>query len=352
MISVKTKEIFITKLLISIASLVIVIAGIKAASTVLIPITIAIFLALFSLALLKGFSKIKVPKFLAIIIVMGVLILSIVLFIDLLRSSIVDFNNALPEYKAKFNTVVSSTTSYLSSKGINVSENKIYEFFTLDQMMDFFLKSLKGIMGTVSNIVLVLVLVMFILFESTAFSKKFQFAFKDSEKAKHFSKTSEEIQKYILIKSITSFITGILVYCFVLFLGLDFPALWGLSAFLFNYIPIIGSIVASIPPILLAIIQLGFGDAGIVAIGYVLINWGVSYFIEPLMMGKNLGISPLVVILSVFFWGWVWGPAGMLLSVPLMMVIKILLVHSKDFYWVGILMGDSASLKNKAQNKE
>lgn len=345
------KQIFITKLLISVASLIIVIAGIKAASSVLIPVIFAIFLALFGMALIKGFSKIKVPKFLAVCIVTLIIILSFVLFVELLRSSIVDFNSALPAYKAKLDTISKSVTTFLAKKGVNFPDNKLSQVFTIDQMMDFFLKSLKGLMGAVSNMVLVVVLMMFILFESTSFSKKFHFAFKDSEKMKHFARTSDEIQKYILIKSITSFITGVLVYFFVLFLGVDFPVLWGITAFLFNYIPIIGSIVASVPAILLAIIQHGFSEAGVVALGYVAINWTVSYFIEPLMMGKNLGLSPLVVLLSVFFWGWVWGPAGMLLSVPLMMVIKILFENSKDFYWVGVLMGDSASLKGKEKEE-
>ncbi len=345
-----SKEIFITKLLISIASLVIVIAGIKLASAVLIPVTFSIFLALFGLALLKGFQKIKVPKFFAIIIVMVFIALSFIFCIDLLRSSIVEFNDAIPQYKTRFDDITKVSTSFLSKHGVSIPENKISDIFTIEKMMDVFLKSLRGIVGAVSNTILVFVLVLFILFESTSFQRKLDFAFKNSTKFVRFARTSDEIQKYIFIKSITSAITGILVYFFVLFLGLDFPVLWGISAFLFNYIPIIGSIVASIPAILLAIIQLGFTDAGIITIGYIAINWGVSYFIEPFLMGKNLGLSPLIVLLSVFFWGWLWGPAGMLLSVPLAMVIKILFENSKDFYWIGILMGDGLDLKNK--NKE
>ncbi len=350
--AIQKQEIFMTKFLISIASLVIVIAGMKLSSTVLIPVTFSIFLALFGLALLKGFQKIKIPKFLAIIIVMTFIVLSFIFCIDLLKSSIIEFNETIPQYKTRLDEITKTSTSFLKNHGISIQENKISEMFTIEKMMDVFLKSLKGIMGAVSNTILVLVLVLFILFEATSFQRKLDVAFKNSSKFGRFSKTSNEIQTYIFIKSITSAITGILVYFFVLFFDLDFPVLWGMSSFLFNYIPIIGSIVAAIPAILLAVIQLGFTDAGIIAIGYIVINWGVSYFIEPLLMGKNLGLSPLMVLLSVFFWGWLWGSAGMLLSIPLTMVIKILFENSKDFYWVGVLMGDGLDLKSKEKEEK
>ncbi|MGI6680088.1 MAG: AI-2E family transporter [Bdellovibrionota bacterium] len=352
MAGVKSKEFFMTKLLISFASLIIVIAGIKAASSVLIPITFSIFLGLLGIALLKGFAKIKVPKFLAITIVMFVLILSVILFIELLKNSIVDFNDALPMYREKYDVASQAILNYLSQKGVNVPQGKIAELFTFDKSMNFLVGSLKSVVGAVSNVVLVLVLVLFILFEAASFSDKLKYAFKDSAKLGHFSRTSDEIQKYILIKSVTSFLTGLFVYISVALCGIDFPVLWGIIAFLFNFIPIIGSIVAAIPAILLALIQFGFVDAVIVSFIYIVINWTISYFIEPLMMGKNLGLSPLIIILSVFFWGWVWGSSGMLLSIPLMMVIKILFENSKDFYWVGVLMGDTASVKELCKEKE
>ena len=122
-------------------------------------------------------------------------------------------------------------------------------------------------------------------------------------------------------------------------LGLGFPLLWGLVAFIFNYIPNLGSILAAIPPVLLALVQFGPARAAVVAVGYLVINIGLANFLEPYLMGRRLGLSTLVVFLSLVFWGWVWGPVGMLLSVPLTVIVKIALENTKDFRWVAIMLG-------------
>ncbi|RMG41331.1 MAG: AI-2E family transporter [Candidatus Dadabacteria bacterium] len=140
------------------------------------------------------------------------------------------------------------------------------------------------------------------------------------------------------IKTVTCMITGILVGLWIWVMGMEFAVLWGFIAFLLNYIPFVGSIIAAIPAIILALAQQGFGVGLTLAIGYIVINIGVSNFLEPVLMGRRLGLSPLVVFLSLVFWGFVWGPAGMLLSVPLTMIIKILLEHSHDFRWIAVLM--------------
>lgn len=348
---VKSKEIFITKMLISIACLVIVITGFKLASAVLIPVVFAVFLALLGLALVRRFEKIKIPRIISIFFVALFLFVSFVFLMGILKSSVSEFTEELPKYKDRFEQINVSLNTYLQKYNVSLPYEKFSDFFTIDQLMEFFLKSLKGIAGAVSNIIIVLVFVFFILFESTSLEKKLRYLFKDTPSFPHFLKNSEDIQTYILIKTFSSFITGVFVYTLVSFFGLDFPMLWGITAFIFNYVPIIGSIVAAIPAILLAVIQLGFGSAFGVALGYIIVNCSISYFIEPFLMGKNLGISPLVVLLSVFFWGWLWGPAGALLSVPLAMVIKILFENSHDFHKIGVLMGGGVP-ENKENKKQ
>ncbi|MCP4662366.1 MAG: AI-2E family transporter, partial [bacterium] len=117
------------------------------------------------------------------------------------------------------------------------------------------------------------------------------------------------------------------------------PLLWGLTAFICNYIPNVGSILAAVPPVLLAALDMGPAPAVLVAFGYLVINTGVGNFLEPHLMGRQFGISTLVVVLSLIFWGWVWGPVGMLLSLPLTMVLKITLENTEDFRWLAQLMG-------------
>ena len=122
-------------------------------------------------------------------------------------------------------------------------------------------------------------------------------------------------------------------------------ALWGMVAFVLNYIPAIGSIIAAIPPVLIALVQVGMGpwhSLG-VAIGYLIINVIFGNVIEPMLLGKRFGVSTLVVILSVIFWRWVWGPVGMFLAVPLTMIVMVMLENSKDFRWVAVAMGKKSA---------
>jgi predicted PurR-regulated permease PerM len=122
-------------------------------------------------------------------------------------------------------------------------------------------------------------------------------------------------------------------------MGVDYYLLWGLLAFLLNYIPTIGSFFALLPPALLALIQFGIVEAIVVVIVFVIINTLIGNIIEPRFMGKGLGLSTLVVFLSLIFWGWVLGPVGMLLSVPLTITIKIALDSSEETRWLAILLG-------------
>jgi predicted PurR-regulated permease PerM len=121
-------------------------------------------------------------------------------------------------------------------------------------------------------------------------------------------------------------------------MGLDHAIMWGLIAFFLNYIPNIGSIIASIPAILIALIQFNFFYAFLVALIYIFINIIMGSIIEPKYLGKELGLSTLIIFLSLIFWGWLLGPVGMLLSVPLTMVMKIALESSNDTKWIAILL--------------
>jgi predicted PurR-regulated permease PerM len=144
------------------------------------------------------------------------------------------------------------------------------------------------------------------------------------------------------IKTTTSFITGIFISVWLAIIGVDYPILWGSLAFLLNYVPNIGSIIAAVPAIILAFIQLGLWSALFTALGYVLVNGIIGNIVEPKFMGRSLGLSTLIVFLSLVFWGWILGPVGMLLSVPLTMTVKIALESNSSTRWIAILL-DSAT---------
>ena len=130
----------------------------------------------------------------------------------------------------------------------------------------------------------------------------------------------------------TGFLAGLLCWA----AGLDFYILWGIVAFALNFIPVIGSLVAGVPPTILALLVGSWPNAVLVAGGYLLINNFLGNFIEPVLVGRRFGISTLVVVISVMFWGWVWGPLGMLLAVPLTMTLKVILDGSEEFHWIGV----------------
>jgi predicted PurR-regulated permease PerM len=168
----------------------------------------------------------------------------------------------------------------------------------------------------------------------------------------------DNIQNYIVIKSTISLLTGIIIASSLAIIGVDFPLLWGLLAFLLNYIPTIGSIIAAIPAVFWTLVQLGPGSALLAGVVFLVTNFIMGSIIEPRYMGRGLGLSTLVVFLSLVFWGWVFGPIGMLLSVPLTMTVKIALDSSEDTLWMATLIGskvpstqssDSSSIRKSSQ---
>ena len=154
-----------------------------------------------------------------------------------------------------------------------------------------------------------------------------------------FQKFAVGVNQYLAIKSMVSLGTGILVALWMWLLDVDYPVLWGTLAFLFNYIPNIGSFLAAIPACLLAYVLHGFGVAAIAIAGFVAINTGIGNLLEPRLMGRSLGLSTLVVFVSLVFWGWVLGPVGMVLSVPLTMILRIALESRAETRWLAVLLG-------------
>jgi AI-2 transport protein TqsA len=190
-----------------------------------------------------------------------------------------------------------------------------------------------------TNMFLILLTVLFILLETSGFPQKLQAAFPDMEKTPAYFKTmTANVNRYMGIKALFSLATGVVIWFLLALIGVDFPGTWGLLAFFLNFIPAIGSIIAAIPAIFWALVQLGFPSALLTGLAYLVVNITIGNLLEPRFTGQRLGISPLVVILSLIFWGWVLGPIGMLLSVPLTMIAKIALATDEDTRWIAVLL--------------
>jgi len=147
------------------------------------------------------------------------------------------------------------------------------------------------------------------------------------------------LNQYLAIKTMIGVATGVAVTLFLLAEGVDFPFVLGLLAFLLNYIPTLGSILAAVPAVILAFLEFGLGSAGLTTAVYIGVNVGLGQIIEPRLQGQGLGLSPMVVFLSLVFWGWMLGIVGILLAIPLTMTAKLAFEESPKYRWLAILLG-------------
>jgi predicted PurR-regulated permease PerM len=208
--------------------------------------------------------------------------------------------------------------------------------------MSFAGNVLKGFGSFLANAFLVLLIVVFMLLEVSDIPDRVCTALgRPDVEFGWFGNFTANLRRYLAIKTWVSLATGICVGGWLWFLGVDFPFLWGLLAFLFNYVPNIGSIIAAVPAVLLTIIQLGWGNAFLVAILYVAVNIVFGTIVEPRFLGRGLGLSTLIVFLSLIFWGWVLGTIGLFLSVPLTMTAIIALKSKPETQWIAVVLGSS-----------
>ncbi len=322
------------------AALVIIVAGIKAAEAVMVPFLLAAFLAIIAAPPMFWLEKRRIPQSLAMILVILGIVVLLVSIGALVAQSANAFSDSLPFYQERLNTLSNSTLLWVASSGLEIPKDILREYLNVGMALDVAGNTLRGLSNALSNGLLILFTVIFILAEASSFPRKLRDVLKTPEQSMpYFSQFADNVNRYIAIKTSVSAVTATLVYFLLLFTGVDFPLLWGLLSFLLNYIPNIGSIIAAIPAVLLALVQLGVGPALLVAAGYLLIELIMGNVIEPRYMGRGLGLSTLIVFLSLVFWGWMLGPVGMLLSVPLTITAKIALEANPGTEWLAHLLG-------------
>lgn len=327
-------------MLLTLAGFVVVVAGISAAQVIVVPFLLSVFIAIIIAPALFWLHKKGLPTLLALLIVIIGLLLIAVLVVYLIGSSVQSFSDNLPAYQHKLDQQTTYVIGLLNKYGIDTGSLSLNKFLNPGVAMKFIAASLNSLGGMITNGFLILMTIIFILLEAASFPSKFRAALGKSDSQQLEANVFvTNIQHYMGIKTLTSLATGIIVSIMLYIFGIDYPLLWGVIAFLLNFVPNIGSILAAVPPVLLAVVQFGFAKAGAVAIGYLCINILIGNIIEPKLMGRGLGLSTLVVFLSLIFWGWVLGPVGMLLSVPLTVTVKIALDSREDTKWLSILLG-------------
>lgn len=315
------------RLLVGGASGVIVLAGVKLASQLIVPVLLAAFIALVTAPLVLWLRKRRLSAGLAVSIALAIDLAAMVALGSVLAHSLSGFEDRVPEYARAIDAAAASL-------GLRLTD--ALSATSITQLVQSVLASFATLL---SNLVLVLLVVTFMLAEMTGLRSKLAALVPRSRDRERLHVIARDVNRYLAVKFVASAATGVLTGALCALAGVDFPIVWGVLAFLLNFIPNVGSVVAAIPPILLGLAQHGAGTAIVVLLGYVAVNFTIGNFLEPRALGRTLGLSALVVLLSIVVWGWLLGPIGAVLAVPLTTIIKIAADGVPELRWVGVVLG-------------
>ncbi len=332
-----------------VATSIIIIAGFKAASEVVIILLLSIFIASILSAFLNFMEERKIPKLPSYFLLFSILIIILLLLTYMINTSLTSFSSNLPIYEKKIKASILLIISYIEEYGFNINKEELLKALNFSYFFKFTTNLIGDIGAIFSKALLVFIGVAFILSETKVFEKKLKVIFNsDSKKLNSFKLFSHNLQKYFIVKTFTSFLTGFFIFVVLFFFKVDYPILWAVIAFLFNFIPVVGSIVAAIPAVLLSLVSGHLDHTLWLMLFYVVINISISNILEPKFMGKELGLSPMIIFFSLIFWGWILGIVGMFLAVPITMTLKIAFESTQNTRWIGVLLSDLSSKKNRS----
>lgn len=338
----------LSQIVVVVAAILFIVWCISRAETVLVSFLVSVFLALLATPPVLWLKQKRLPVAAAVLLVVAGMICVLLAVGILLGSSINGLYAALPEYQARIEAQGAALGNFLLTNNITITGNFLLEFLNPKAAIGMTVSLFSRLGSVFSNMVLIILTVTFILFEAASFPVKIRAILGDPSLVfPRFIRFVDDMKRYMIIKTIINLATGILVTIWLFILQVDFPVLWGFAAFLLNYIPNLGSLIAAIPAVLLTFIQLGMWRALLVAGGYIVINFVLGYGVETRLMGRKLGLSTLVVFLSLIFWGSLLGPVGALLCIPLTMTVKFGFERSEHTRWVGVLLGPERLTEQK-----
>lgn len=327
-------------------AIVILLAVVKASASILVPFLLAVLIALIAAIPLSWLISKGVHSDLAALLSMGMVVAVLICMGVVFGRSISEFNNTelLTQYGNKLGVFFNIGLGWLEGHGLSFSREQLESMLSpatvFTQIGDLF----GALASVLSDGIFIMFLAVFLLLEASHIPDKMKALELDKNAELFFSSFQKHLNQYLTIKTCLSLATAISVWLLLVALGIDFPTLWALLAFLLNFVPNIGSILAAIPPLLLALVDKGWATSGILVLGYLAINSIYGNLIEPRLMGRGLGLSTLVVFASLIFWGWLLGPVGAILSTPLTMVVKIALETAKRDHWLTILLSDQKAV--------
>ena len=315
-----------TKWLVNIAALFVIILGLKATAPVITQVLVILFVAIVISPAYYFLRKRRFPSWLAlttIIVTMTVLCLYGLNIV--LSKAVLDFAKKIPEYHTRLVLTSQELTGWLNQQDIAVPDTLFSGLHQIDgSKISNIVKLVGGAVGSfIKGMVLVLIVVSFILCELPSLPQKLRSQrWMTQSLWDKLSKIVLDVRHYMGIKTALSVATGFFVYLGLMVMGVDSPVLMGFLAFILNYVPVVGSTLAAVPAVMIALVQFDTMKGVYVAILYFVVNGIFGNILESHLMGYGFGVSPVIVLFSLVFWGWVLGPIGMLFAVPLTMAIR------------------------------
>lgn len=325
--------------LLALAALAVIAFCLREAAGILNPILLGAFVAVATTPLLFFLEEKRVPKPIALSIAIVVDLLALLSIAGLFAGNIPAITKRVPYYVTRVTEQLDGVFAFLQKRGLDASVTELRSLLNPELLFGLGTGFLRGLGATLSNIFVILLISSFILGEARDFATKVRSIARESEDVDRLTRGLRDINRYLEIKTLTSLLTGASATIVCLVFSVDFPFLWGGLAFFLNFIPNIGSILAAIPPIILALIDEGLAAGIFVAGGFLAANFIIGNILEPRWMGRTLGLSDFVVLLSLVVWGWIFGPIGALLSAPLTMLVRLAISWNPQLSWLDVLMG-------------
>ncbi|MHB7565573.1 AI-2E family transporter [Citrobacter braakii] len=329
------------KIVIMLGMLVIILSGIRVAADIIVPFILALFIAVVLNPVVQRMVKLRIPRVIAVSLLIVIIVMLMVLLLAYLGTSLNELARTLPQYRSSLVIPLKNLEPWLQRAGIGVSVDELVKYIDPNAAMTLVTNLLAQLSNAMSSIFLLLLTVVFMLLEVPQLPNKLkQMMSRPIEGMAAIQRAIDSVSHYLVLKTAISIVTGLVAWGMLAALDVRFAFVWGQLAFALNYIPNIGSVLAAIPPIAQVLVFSGLYDALVVFAGYLVINLVFGNILEPRIMGRGLGLSTLVVFLSLIFWGWLLGPVGMLLSVPLTIIVKIALEQTNGGQSIAVLLSD------------
>jgi len=327
-------------ILLKLAALVVILAGIHAAADIIVQLLLALFFAIVLNPLVTWFIRRGVRRPVAITLVVVVMLFVLTALIGVLASSITEFMAMLPKYNKELTRKVLYLQEMVPFLNLHMSPERILQRIDSDKLMTFTTTLMTSLSGAMASVVLLVMTVVFMLFEVRHVPYKLRFALNNPQiHIAGLHRALKGVSHYLALKTLLSLWTGAIVWLGLALMGIQFALMWGVLAFLLNYVPNIGSVISAVPPMIQALLFNGIYECVLVGALFLVVHMVIGNILEPRMMGHRLGLSTLIVFLSLLVWGWLLGPVGMLLSVPLTSVCKIWMETTTGGSKLAILLG-------------